>query len=593
MRQAAAGPLLVDEADMPAPVERAARPRTHVSPDRDTAPEPRPASDRWLASVLEELPLAVYTTDTEGRVTWFNRAAATFVGREPVVGEDRWCVTHRLLTIDGVPFPEGACAMAQALRERRKIRGADALAERPDGSRIPFTAFPTPLFTADGDLVGGLNLMVDISRRKSAERMVAHLAQHDHLTGLPNRQMLGVELARRVAEAAACGQRLAVMRIDLDQLKAFNDEHGPAIGDAILVEAARRLRTAVADAFLARIGGDEFILVSARESSATAWPLAERVLGVFAQPFACGGMSLPVTISAGCARFPEDGADETRVLAAAHAALKLAKESGGGCLRLFDPAEQERRQQRAELRKALRRAIEVGEIRLHCQPLFRSDGSVAAFEALARWTDPVLGVVSPAVFIPAAEETGLISALGEHVLRSACREAAGWAQPLRIAVNLSPIEFQSDTLPDLVEAVLAETGLAAERLELEITERVMVTDADRAMVTIARLRALGVRVALDDFGIGYSSLSYLHRFPLTTLKIDRSFIATLGTTPESVPITRAIIQLGHALGMEVVAEGIETPEQLDFLIQEGCDLTQGYLLGRPMEPHAYAHVTGA
>ncbi len=267
--------------------------------------------------------------------------------------------------------------------------------------------------------------------------------------------------------------------------------------------------------------------------------------------------------------------------------------SGYATLFASEDAARPQERERLSFRASLRDAIASGAIQLHYQPLFRRDGEVGGFEALARWRDAERGQIAPARFIPVAEEAGLIAALDAHVLRSACREAASWTNPVRISVNVSALEFQSGDLPGLVETVLSETGLDPERLELEITEGVMVTDAERAMATLSHLRGLGVRIALDDFGTGYSSLSYLHRFPLTTLKIDRSFVANLGVTLEAVAITRAVIQLGHALGIEVVAEGVETPEQLDFLIQEGCDLTQGFLLGRPLEAAARAHVTGA
>lgn len=389
----------------------------------------REAVDKvWLAGLFDQLPAAVYLTDADGRISYFNPAAAAFAGREPRLGVDLWCVTQRLFSQDGEPLAHAEGPMAQALRESRPIRNIELLAERPDGSRIRCLQNPTPLFDRLGRLVGGFNLLFELSGRDEAR--------------MPD-----------TAEHAADCERLA-------------------------------------------------------------------------------------------------------------------------------------------FRRHLREAIEAGAIRLQYQPQFRANGEVIGFEALARWRDPVRGLVSPAQFIPAAEEGGLIAALGAHVLRSACREAAGWAKPLRIAVNLSPLEFESDELPGLVEAVLNETGLDPDRLELEITEGVMVTDAVRAMTTLSRLRALGVRIALDDFGTGYSSLSYLHRFPLTTLKIDRSFVATLGVTLEAAAITRAVIQLGHALGIEVIAEGVETPEQLDFLICEGCDLAQGYLLGRPLDAAAYAHLTG-
>jgi diguanylate cyclase (GGDEF)-like protein/PAS domain S-box-containing protein len=559
-----------------------------LSAKRRTGP-----GDAWFVDVLDQLPACVYMTDPQGRVTYANRAASVLAGREPLIGEDRWSVTHRLFTTEGAPLAPADCPMALALRERRPIRGVEAVLERPDGTRVPFMPFPTPLFDGEGGLIGGFNLLIDISARKHVEQRLAETLHHDALTRLPNRLALSAHLGRSIARAGRTGESFLVMRLDLDAFKQLNDDHGHAVGDAVLVEAAKRLQAALGDAFLARIGGDEFMLVSQPlPADVDATVLAKRVCSVFDADFSHGGRAFTISVSAGCARFPQDGDDETRLVAAANAALRLAKAEGPGGLRVFDLAEQAREHERRSFRRRLSLAIEAGKIVPHYQPLFRADGTIAGFEALARWTDPVHGAVAPSTFIVAAEENGLIAALDAHVLRQACIEAAGWREPLRISVNVSALEFQSGDLPARVEAVLAETGLDPERLELEITENVMVTDADRAMATFGKLRALGVRIALDDFGTGYSSLSYLHRFPLTTLKIDRSFVAKLGVTLESVAITRAVIQLGHALGIEVVAEGVETPEQLDFLIQEGCDLTQGFLLGRPLEPGAYAHVTG-
>ncbi|MGO4666309.1 putative bifunctional diguanylate cyclase/phosphodiesterase [Bosea sp. 2RAB26] len=552
----------------------------------------RAADNAWLASVLDQLPAAVYVTDADGRLTYFNRAAAEFAGREPRIGADSWCISHRLLTKDGEHLPHDQCPMAIALREGRPIRGVEAQAERPDGSCIPFMPFPTPLFDASGRLVGGFNLLVDISERKYAEKKIAHLSRNDALTGLPNRFALRSYLAERMERAKHEGESFLVMRIDPDRFKCFNEEYGQVTGDSLLIELARRLGS-IEGSFAARIGSDEFVLVSRHSPGGEHGLLqAEQVRFALEADFINGTARHAVSVSMGCARFPEDSDSETGLLDAANAALRLAKTEGRSRVRMFDFAEQERERERLDLRAHLRQAIETGAILLHYQPQFRADGSVVGFEALARWRHPSRGVVSPSLFIPAAEEGGLIAALGAHVLRAACREAVRWKEPLRISVNISPLEFAADALPGLVEEVLRETGLDPERLELEITEGVMVTDADRAMATLSRLRALGVRIALDDFGTGYSSLSYLHRFPLTTLKIDRSFVATLGVTLEAVAITRAIIQLGHALGIEVVAEGVETPEQLDFLICEGCDSTQGYLLGRPLDAAAYAPLTG-
>lgn len=545
--------------------------------------------------VLDDLPACVYMTDADGIVTYANRLTPHLVGREPEIGRDRYTISHRLLDLDGVPVANEDSPTAIALRDGVRIRGVEMLLERSDGTRVPVMPMPTPLFTAEGKVCGSFTLLIDISARKQVEKRLQESDRRDALTGLPNRPALSAYLEHSIAELQGRDEQLLVMRLEVDRLKALNDEYGHAVGDAVLAEASRRLRAACEAEYIGRIGGDEFMIVSRPGHSGNdGYELAARVKAAFAKSFVCGERELNVTVSTGCARYPGDGRDEIRVAAAANAALKRAKAEGPGTMCMFDVAEEEREQERLKFRRDLRAAIEAKEIKPDYQPLFRTDGSVVGFEALARWNDPVRGSVSPIVFITAAEEEpGLIAALDAHILRSACIEAARWTKPLRISVNVSALQFQSGALPAHVEAVLSETGLDPERLELEITESVMVTDADRAMATFAKLRALGVRIALDDFGTGYSSLSYLHRFPLTTLKIDRSFIAKLGVTLESVAITRAVIQLGQALGIEVIAEGVETPEQLDFLIQEGCDLTQGYLLGVPKAASDYAHITGA
>ena len=546
-----------------------------------------------LPELVSRLPVAVYTTDAAGLVTYVNAVGLRLLASEPEIGTARWWPGGILRAPSGEEITPEHCPMATALKEKRALHRIEATAQRPDGTSIPVLLNPAPVLGADGQVTGGFNVIIDISERKRAERQVAHLARHDLLTGLPNRKAFDQHLGHRLAQAERQGTRLMLMRIDLDGFKALNDEFGHGWGDTVLVELARRLGNCGADVFPARTGGDEFMLVMDVEEAEDAAVLrAARICELLRAEVLVDGLPLPVGSSAGCALFPQDAMNAVKLIAAANAALQAARSEFGG-LRMFDLAQQRREIERMSLREQLRRALAKGEISPYYQPLFRRDGEIVGFEALARWHDPQRGPIPPAEFIAAAEEGGLIGPLGENVLRAACKTAAGWVNPLRVAVNISALQIQTGDLPALVQSILTESGLAPERLELEITEGVMVTEPERAMACLCRLRSLGVRIALDDFGTGYSSLSYLHHFPLTTLKIDRSFIANLGVTLESVAITRAIIQLGQALGIEVVAEGVETPEQLDFLIQEGCDLTQGYLLGRPMPAAAWRSVTGA
>jgi EAL domain-containing protein (putative c-di-GMP-specific phosphodiesterase class I) len=297
-------------------------------------------------------------------------------------------------------------------------------------------------------------------------------------------------------------------------------------------------------------------------------------------------------LSIGVAIFPTDGNAAATILANADAALYRAKAEGRGTIRFFEADMDERLRERRALQHDLRSAIERGQLSLHYQPQVRMDGTPIGFEALVRWNHPVHGTVAPGSFIPLAEESGTIIPIGQWILREACREAASWPRPLQIAVNLSPVQFQHGDLPGVVHSVLLETGLAAGRLELEITEGVLIGDFSRAVSILRRLKALGVRIAMDDFGTGYSSLSYLQSFPFDKIKIDQAFIANLDRNVQSTAIIRAVIGLGHGLSLPVSAEGVETQEQMSFLVRESCDEVQGFLFGRPQPIDAYAELVG-
>jgi EAL domain-containing protein (putative c-di-GMP-specific phosphodiesterase class I) len=297
-------------------------------------------------------------------------------------------------------------------------------------------------------------------------------------------------------------------------------------------------------------------------------------------------------ISVGVAISPADGADPTTLLGNANAALDRAKAQGRGSIRFFEAdVDQQLRDQR-QLQHELQSAIEGNEILLHYQPQAHIDRKITGFEVLVRWNHPTHGLIPPATFIPLAEQSGLILSLGEWILRQACREAAAWPRQLNVAVNLSPVQFSTGDLPALVHSILLETGLSPQRLELEITEGVLIGDVKRAVATLRRLKALGVRIAMDDFGTGYSSLSYLQAFPFDKIKIDKSFVSSLDRSPQSAAIIRAVIGLAHGLDLPVAAEGVETQDQLDFLAHEACDEIQGYLIGRPLPIETYAHLTG-
>jgi predicted signal transduction protein with EAL and GGDEF domain len=368
---------------------------------------------------------------------------------------------------------------------------------------------------------------------------------------------------------------------------------GHAVGDNVLRELSQQLRTLAGEAHLARLGGDEFILITPNGNHpALAEVLARRLHEAVATDLELNGQHLHVGISIGIAIFPTDGSDATTLLNNADAALYRAKAAGRGNTRFFEIEMDNRLRERRAIQHELGTAIARNELRLHYQPLTKIDGEVIGFEALIRWQHPQRGMVSPATFIPVAEESGLIMQIGEWVLREACREAASWPNPLRIAVNLSPIQFRHGDLAGLVHSMLLETGLAPTRLELEITEGVLIEDFGRGVSILRRLKLLGVRVAMDDFGTGYSSLSYLQSFPFDKIKIDQSFISKVKNNPQSAAIVRAVIGLAHGLNLPVLAEGVETRDQLDFLAAESCDEVQGYLMGRPHPISEYSKLVG-
>jgi diguanylate cyclase (GGDEF)-like protein len=383
------------------------------------------------------------------------------------------------------------------------------------------------------------------------------------------------------------------MCLDCDRFKEVNDVFGHAAGDEFLRRISERLQSAVGGAFLARTGGDEFVVIATDIGQPSAIEaMANRLLAAVDDDVAVNGHALRAGISIGIAIFPVDGGDVTTLIANADAALYRAKEDGRGMFRFFKADMDQQLRERRLLQQELRSAVERNELTLHYQPQARITGKIIGFEALARWRHPQRGIVPPATFIPLAEESGLIVAMGEWIMREACRQAASWPNPLQVAINLSPVQFRHGDLPGLVHSVLLETGLSPARLELEITESVLIGDFSRAVSILRRLKTLGVRIAMDDFGSGYSSLSYLQSFPFDKIKIDQAFISNLGRNPQSATIIRAVIGLARGLELPVLAEGVETNDQLAFLLKESCDEIQGFLVGRPLPIEDYAALTG-
>ncbi len=430
-------------------------------------------------------------------------------------------------------------------------------------------------------------LEAEIVERRRADQRVVHMAHHDALTGLPNRTLLADRVGQAIAHGHRSGRKVALLFLDLDRFKIVNDSLGHATGDMLLQSVAARLSGCLrGEDTAARQGGDEFIVsLPDVADTAEAAAVATRILGELARPATICGQTLHAACSIGIAIFPDDGDTADTLIRNADTAMYHAKESGRANFQFFNPQMTERVSRRLSTETSLRRGLERGEFRLHYQPLIElASGRVAGAEALLRWPQPDQRLVSPAEFIPVAEDTGLIVPLGEWVLREACRQAQAWQarQPgLRIAVNLSARQFQQKNLVAMITQVLAETGLAPSLLELELTEGMLMHNVEEAVGTLAQLHEMGLRLAIDDFGTGYSSLSYLKRFPIHTLKIDRSFVRDINTDPDDAAIVTAIVAMARSLHLEVTAEGVETAQQAVFLRSLRCNLVQGFHFGRP------------
>jgi diguanylate cyclase (GGDEF)-like protein/PAS domain S-box-containing protein len=447
---------------------------------------------------------------------------------------------------------------------------------KADGASIDVAIFSRSL-VYDGQ-AAVIASVIDITERRRAETRIAHMARHDALTDLPNRVLYRERLDEALLSSTGAG--LAVLFVDLDQFKSVNDTLGHPAGDALLRQVAERIRNAVTEgATVARLGGDEFaILIEGKTTPHEIDAFARHVIAVISEPYDLEGHRFVIGATIGIAIAPADGADPDKLLKNADLALYRAKADGRGTCRFFEAEMDARVQARRALELDLRCALSEGGIEVHYQPLVNvASGKVAGFEALVRWRHPEHGIVSPATFVPIAEETGLIGQLGEFVLRQSCMDARDWPDEIKIAVNLSPIQFKSCNLLALVTSAIETAGIRASRLEIEITESLLVEKNESTLAALNGLRALGVGISMDDFGTGYSSLSYLRSFPFTKIKIDQSFVSRLSENRDSQAIVRAIIGLGTSLGMTVTAEGVEQAQDLAYLRKHGCTEAQGFL----------------
>jgi diguanylate cyclase (GGDEF)-like protein/PAS domain S-box-containing protein len=540
----------------------------------------------FLDTVIENVPSMLFVKDPkELRYMLINRAAEKLLGvpRDQIIGKS----DHDLL-----PQAEADIAVARDREILGSSEQSDVVHEEPihtshNGTRLLSTKRIVVL-DQDSQPQYLLGVAEDITERKLAEERIEHLAHFDSLTELPNRAAFTTRLKEAIESAEASGNGFSLLFLDLDRFKEVNDVFGHGVGDALLLEVANRLKQAAEGAFVARLGGDEFTLIVEGPQPAAASTVARQILSLISEEIQIEGRRLRAGVSIGIATYPNDARDASMLLANADAALYRAKGQARGSVRFFEAEMDMQLRERRALQQDLQKALSAGEMSLYYQPQVRVDGEATGFEALVRWHHPVRGLISPATFIPLAEENGVIIELGEWVLREACREAASWPNPLQIAVNLSPMQFRTADLPQLVHLALLDSGLPAHRLELEVTEGALVDDFARALSILRRLKSLGVLIAMDDFGTGYSSLSYLQSFPFDKIKIDRSFISNVESNAQSAAIVRAVIGLARGLDLPVVAEGVENEDQLAFLSRERCDEAQGFLIGRPKPIAHYA-----
>ncbi|TCS70650.1 EAL domain-containing protein [Effusibacillus lacus] len=547
-----------------------------------------------VSKVIENTVEGIVVTDIHGSIQLVNPAFTAITGYSPeeVIGKN-----PRILN-SGRHDAEFYISMWASIHETGKWEG-EIWNRRKNGEIYPEWLTISAVSDEMGKITHYAATFTDITERKSYEERIVYQAHHDTLTGLPNRTFFQ-NLTSQLDHAKQQNQMLAVLIIDLDRFKGINESLGHSAGDRLLQGVAERLKSCVRDGdIVARLGGDEFaLLLTQITSEKDVVRRVRHIAEVFKEPLICGSEEIFTSMSMGISLYPADGKDMEELLKNADTALYRARELGGGHYQFYTPEMNSKAFERLALETDLRKALDRQEFVLYYQPkVDMQTGQIVGMETLIRWEHPDLGTVSPAEFISLAEETGLIIPIGEWVLHTACKQNKAWQQagfsPLRVAVNLSARQFRQTDLVATVARVLHETGLDPEYLELEITESIALENADRTIATLNELRTLGVRISIDDFGTGYSSLSYLKKFPIDTLKIDRSFVREIDTNLSDAAIVTAIITLAHSLNLKVVAEGVETPVQQAFLLKQKCDEMQGYLFSRPVPVSSFERLMAA
>ncbi|ABR89327.1 sensory box/GGDEF family protein [Janthinobacterium sp. Marseille] len=554
--------------------------------ERKQADEALREAERRYRSIFENAIEGIYQSTPSDGYLAVNPALARMYGYD-----SPQALISTLRDIDNQVYvdPQRRLEFKRLMAKHGVVTNFESRVHRRNGEVIWISENARSVYNSDGTLLFFEGTVEAITERKLHEAEIQFQATHDALTGLPNRTLLYDRMQQAVLHSERYGKLTAIAFLDLDQFKFINDSLGHQVGDELLKITAQRLTSCLRESdTVARQGGDEFVLLLTDQPNEEAIThTMQRVLHEVSQPWKANDLEFQITCSIGLTLCPDDGRDAETLLKNADSAMYKAKELGRNNFQYFSAEMNSSVTDRLELLNRLRQAITNEDFVLHYQPkVSLASHQIIGAEALVRWNSAHSGMVSPASFIPLAEETGLIIPLGEWVLRTACRQNRAWQDagypPIPISVNLSPRQLARGDIVEVVERILTETGLEAQHLELEITESVMTTDVEKSFALLTQLRSLGVKISLDDFGTGYSSLSYLKRFPVDTLKIDQSFVRDIATDQDSAAIVKAIISLGRNLNLTVLAEGIETEDQFQFLLANGCDEGQGYLMSKPV-----------